>query len=71
MFTQLDEATLVAAISTSILDHGALKAANDGMKHLYNTCKDVQDQSTEPTETTARAPKRTKEDNFKLFLDQF
>ena len=28
-------------------------------------------QRTEATETTARAPKRTKEDNFKLFLKQF
>ena len=46
MFKQCDEATLVAAISTSTLDHRALKAPNDGMEHLYNICKDIQDQSS-------------------------
>ena len=71
MFKELDEASLLAAISETTMGDAELKAANDGMEHLYNRGKVIQEQSTEATETTARAPKRTKEDNFKLFLKQF
>ena len=51
------------------MDNGELKAANAGKDHLYNMCKDNQD--NEPGDTTTPAPKRTKEEVFNLFLDQF
>ena len=37
-FKQFDEATLVAALSIQNMNQIDLKAANDGMDYLYNTC---------------------------------
>ena len=63
-FKQFDEATLVAALSTTTMNQIVLKAANDGMDHLYNTCNQIQQELREPTETTISAPKRNKEERF-------
>ena len=70
-FRQFDEATLVAALHTTTMDQTQLKEANEGMDHLYNTCKQIQQESMDSTETTTSAPKPTKEESFKLFLNQF
>ena len=70
-FKQSDEATLVAALYTTTMNQIDLKAANEGMDHLYNTCKQIQQESMEPTETTTSTSQRTIEESFKLFLDQF
>ena len=72
MFKRFDEATIVAAVSTTTMKYGNMKAANDGMDRFYNICKEIDDISTENehTKTTSTA-KRTKEQVFKAFLDQF
>ena len=69
MFKNFDEATIVAAITTTGLDYRGLKQANEGMEALYNKCQDIQE--NQPKTTVSPMPKQNKEQLFKLFMDQF
>ena len=72
LFQQFDEATIVAAVSTTTMDNRELKAANEGIERFYNICKEIDEISTENEHTkTTSPPKGTKAQVFKLFLDQF
>ena len=72
MFKQFDEATIVTAVSTTTMDYRVMKAAIEGMEHLYNICKEVDKISTENEHTkTTSPPKRTKEQAFNLILEEF
>ena len=66
-FKEFDEATIVAAITTTGID---LETANEGMNHLYNLCKEISSDDDQ-TKATKAPTKRTKEQSFNLFLDQF
>ena len=71
MFKQLDEATNVAAITTTTMNHRDLKAGNEGMEPLYNICTDIDEIITENEhKKTTSPPKGTKEQVFKFFVDQ-
>ena len=69
MFKNFDEATIVAAITTTGLDYRDLKNANEAMENLYNNCNDIQE--NQPKTTASPVPKQNKEQLFKLFMDQF
>ena len=72
MIKRFDEATIVAAIAKTAIDYRDLKAANEGMERLYNICSEIDEISEENEHTEATSPlKRTKEQVFKVFLDQF
>ena len=70
MFKNFDEATIVAAITTTTgLDYRDLKNANEAMENLYKNCKDIEE--NQPKTTASPVPKQNKEQLFKLFMDQF
>ena len=70
MFKQYDEATIVAAVTTTTMDYRDLKAANEGLERLYDICKEIDEISAENEHTkTTSAPKRTKERVFNFLRD--
>ena len=72
MFKHFDEATIVAAVTATTMDYSYLEATDEGMERLYNICKKIDEKSTENEHTKGTSPtKRTKEQVFELFLDQF
>ena len=72
MIKQFDEATMVAAVTTTTMEYRGLKAATEGMERLYNFCTEIDEISVENEHTkTTSPPKRTKEQVFETFLDQF
>ena len=47
MFKQFDEATVVAAVTTTKMEYSYLKAASECMERLYNICKEIDEIATE------------------------
>ena len=64
MFKNFDEATIVAADSTTTMKYGDMKAAKEGMDRLYNICKEVDDLSTENEHTKTTSTQNEQKNKF-------
>ena len=63
-FKQFDEATIVDAVSTTTMDYRDLKTAKEGMERLYNTCRKIDEISTENEHTKTTSPRKEPRNKF-------